>query len=424
MEKTSKIKKFLILVVCGIAGSAIYRLPFLRETYYEAMKQAIGATNAQLGMLMSAYGIVNFILYLPGGWAADKFSARGLMTFSLISTGISGFYFATFPPFPIVLLLHALWAITTVFTFWAACIRVVKELGTSEEQGKLFGYWYLGKGLTAMILGFITVPLFAKFGEGVTGLRATIIFYSVVCVVTGVLTWILIPSKKPVVDESGSEENAFKFSDMFVVFKMPAVWIAGLASFCMWSIYIGFGYVTPYLTDIFKMGESQVAVASILRAYVLFALGGLLGGKIADKCKTKSIFMVYSFIGMIVFTFIYMIIPGKSSMMMPALANMVALGAFVYCANAVFFSLIDETGVPAKVTGTAAGLISLCAYFPDIYLYIVLGKAIDKNPGITGYRYVFIFMAVCAVVGLIASLVLHKMTMKRKVKDTKMIETA
>lgn len=251
MDKTKKLKKYIILVLCGIAGSAIYRLPFLRETYYEALMQATGSTNAQLGMLMSAYGIVNLILYLPGGWAADKFSARNLMTFSLVSTGVTGFYFATFPPFPVILLLHGLWAITTVFTFWAACIKVVRELGDSSEQGKLFGFWYLGKGLTATILGFITVPLFANFGEGVSGLRATIIFYSVVSIATGILCWIFIPKKEPIPE--GETEAAFSFKDAISVFKMPAVWLAGLASFCMWSIYIGFGYITPYFTDVFSV---------------------------------------------------------------------------------------------------------------------------------------------------------------------------
>ena len=407
MNKQSTLKKYMILVLCGIAGSAIYRLPFLRETYYEALMQATGSTNAQLGMLMSAYGVVNLILYLPGGWAADKFSARNLMTFSLVSTGVTGFYFATFPPFPVVLLLHGLWAVTTVFTFWAACIRVVRELGDSSEQGKLFGFWYLGKGLTATILGFITVPLFANFGEGVSGLRATIIFYSVVSIATGVLCWIFIPKKAPASEEK--EENGFSFKDALTVFKMPAVWLAGLASFCMWSIYIGFGYITPYLTDIFQMGESQVAVVSIIRANILFAAGGLIGGKLADKCKTKSKFMVYAFVGMIILTVVYIFLPGKTAMMVPALINMVALGSFIYCANAVFFSLIDEAKVPAKLTGTAAGLISLLAYVPDVYLYTVLGNVLDRNPGIEGYRYVFVFMVVCAIIGLVASLVLHRM---------------
>lgn len=411
MDKTKNVKKYVILVLCGIAGSAIYRLPFLRETYYEALMQATGATNAQLGMLMSAYGIVNLILYLPGGWAADKFSARNLMTFSLVSTGVTGFYFATFPPFPIILLLHGLWAITTVFTFWAACIKVVRELGDSSEQGKLFGFWYLGKGLTATILGFITVPLFANFGEGVSGLRATIIFYSVVSIVTGILCWIFIPKKEPV--SEGETEAGFSFKDAVSVFKMPAVWLAGLASFCMWSIYIGFGYITPYFTDVFSMGESQVAIISIIRANVLFAAGGLIGGKLADKCKTKSKFMVYAFIGMIVLTMVYIFMPGESGMLVPAVINMIALGSFIYCANAVFFSLIDEANVPAKLTGTAAGLISLVAYVPDVYLYTVLGNVLDSNPGVTGYRYVFVFMVVCAVIGLIASATLHKMNYKK-----------
>jgi putative transporter cgxT len=411
MDKTKKLKKYIILMLCGIAGSAIYRLPFLRETYYEALMQATGSTNAQLGMLMSAYGIVNLILYLPGGWAADKFSARNLMTFSLVSTGVTGFYFATFPPFPIILLLHGLWAITTVFTFWAACIKVVRELGDSSEQGKLFGFWYLGKGLTATILGFITVPLFANFGEGVSGLRATIIFYSIVSIVTGILCWIFIPKKEPV--SEGETEAGFSFKDAVSVFKMPAVWLAGLASFCMWSIYIGFGYITPYFTDVFSMGESQVAIISIIRANVLFAAGGLIGGKLADKCKTKSKFMVYAFIGMIVLTMVYIFMPGESGMLVPAVINMIALGSFIYCANAVFFSLIDEANVPAKLTGTAAGLISLVAYVPDVYLYTVLGNVLDSNPGVTGYRYVFIFMVVCAVIGLIASATLHKMNYKK-----------
>lgn len=97
---TSNWKRWITLALCGIAGSAIYKLPYLRETYYDAMQQATGATNAELGFLMTAYGLVNFLLYLPGGWAADRFSARKLMTFSLISTGISGFIMRPSPRIP------------------------------------------------------------------------------------------------------------------------------------------------------------------------------------------------------------------------------------------------------------------------------------------------------------------------------------
>lgn len=407
MAKQSNWKKWLTLALCGVAGSVIYKMPYLRETYYAAMQQATGATNAQLGMLMGAYGLVNFLLYLPSGWAADKFSARKLMVFSLLSTGITGFYFATFPSFIVILLLHMLWAVTTVFTFWSVCVRIVRELGDSAEQGRLYGYWYLGKGLTSMIVGFISVPIFSKFGEGVSGLRATIIFYSIITILTGIACWFLIDD-----DTKSGAKSDFSFADMKTVFKMPAIWMAGIVTFCMWSIYIGFGMVTPYLTDVFNMSESNAALASILRAYVLFAVGGLVGGKLADKCKSRTRFMIYAFIGMIIFTCVYIMLPGDAGLVMVALINMVALGAFVYCANAVFFSLIDEVDIPAKVTGTAAGLMSMLTYFPEIYLYTKVGDMVDKNPGVGGYRSVFIMMLGCAVIGLVAALILQNMNKK------------
>lgn len=413
MATQSKARKYLILFICGVTGSAIYRLPFLKETYYDALMAATGSTNAQMGLIMSAYGIVNWILYLPGGWAADRFSARSLMTFSLISTGLTGLYFATFPPFPVVLALHAFWAFSTVFTFWAACIKVVRELGDSSEQGKLFGLWTLLKGLTSTVLGFITVPIFANFGEGEGGLSAVIIFLSAISIVTGVMTWFALPKQeKPVVSgDKKDDESAFHFRDVFSVFKIPTVWLAGLGAFCTWCIYIGFGYMTPYFTSVFNMGESQVALLSVVRANILFALGGVFASLLADKTKTKSKFMSYLFMGMAVLSLVYVFIPGTGSVV-PAVINMIALGSFVYTANGVFFSLIDEANVPAKLTGTAAGLISLIAYTGDIFLYTVLGNVLDSNPGVAGYRYVFIFMVVCAVVGIVVTLILHKKNMQ------------
>jgi len=413
MERKSNIKKWITLALCCVTASLIFKLPYLRETYYAAMQEATGATNAQLGMLMSIYGIFSFMLYIPSGWAADRFSARNLMVFSLISTGITGFYYATFPSFKVILLLHALWAFTTTFTFWAICVRIIRELGERAEQGKLYGFWYLGKGITSMIVGFISVPLFSGFGEGVGGLRSTIVFYSALILVSGIISWFVVDESK-IKSGINDEKSNFSIADMKVVFRLPTIWVAGIIPFCMWSIYIGFGMVTPYLTNILKMGESQTAVASILRAYVLLAIGGLIGGRLADKFVSRTRFMIYVFSGMVLFTIGFIILPGNTSMLMAALINMAALGGCIYCANAVFFSLIDEIDIPERVTGTAVGVMSLLAYFPEIYCYTMVGDMVDKHPGIEGYRMVFIFMLVCAVIGLAASFTLQAINKKQR----------
>lgn len=198
---------------------------------------------------------------------------------------------------------------------------------------------------------------------------------------------------------------------------MPTVWLAGILVFATWSIYIGFGMVTPYLSEVFKMGVSLAAIVSSIRAYVLFSAGGLGGGFLADKVGSRIKFMLICFVGMIIFTSVYYFMPGNPNLVNLVVVNMIVLGLFVYCATAVFFSVIDEVKVPKKATGTAAGLISLVGYFPEIFCYTMVGKMVDNNPGVAGYRSVFLFMIGCAVVGLICAIVLLKMNKKTSNKE-------
>ncbi len=80
-------------------------------------------------------------------------------------------------------------------------------------------------------------------------------------------------------------------------------------------------------------------------------MGGLIGGQLVDRCASRTRFMIYAFIGIIVFTTVYFFLPGESRYVTIALANMVALGVFICSANAVFFSIIDEVRIPAKSQG-------------------------------------------------------------------------
>lgn len=409
-------KKWLKLVLLCLSGSVIYRLPYLRELYYIPLQQATGVTNAQLGLLMSAYGIANFVLYFPGGWAADRFSTRKLITFSLVTTGITGFFYATFPSFILLIGIHVVWAVTTVFTYWAAAIRIVRLLGDSNEQGKLFGIWTFGRGLATMIFGFISVHIFTKFGENVTGMRATIIFYSIITIVIGILSYLVLEDK--VVSEDSSR---ISIKEMVKILKLPAAWLAGALIFTSWSVYIGFTMITPYLTDIFKMGTALVA-STILYASIAFSIGGLLSGFLADKIGSRVKTMLYCFIGMVISTGVYYFIPGDTNLVHIAIINLVFLGVFVFGNQAIFFSVIDEIKIPENATGTAAGLMSFIGYFPEIFCYTMVGKMVDKSPGIVGYRHIFLFMIGCAVLGIISAAILLIKYTNKKLKNNSSTE--
>ena len=103
--KNSSAKKWITLLVLCAGGGVIYRLPYLREVFYIPMQNAFHFNNFQMGFLTSMYGIVNFLLYIPGGVIADKFSYKILVPFSLIATGLLGFWYATIPSYTVCLII-------------------------------------------------------------------------------------------------------------------------------------------------------------------------------------------------------------------------------------------------------------------------------------------------------------------------------
>ena len=134
------------MAVLSVSGGVIFYLPFLQEVYYKPLADALELNNAQVGSLLSAFGVTSMLSYAPGGWIADRVSPRKLLTCSLLLTGGSGLYFATFPGYEISLALHALWGITITLLFWGAMIRVTRNWAPAEEQGKAFGILETGRG--------------------------------------------------------------------------------------------------------------------------------------------------------------------------------------------------------------------------------------------------------------------------------------
>ena len=82
----------------------------------------------------------------------------------------------------------------------------------------------------------------------------------------------------------------------------------------------------------------------------------------------------------------------------------------------MYFSTIDEVLVPKRLAGTASGIISLCTYAPEMFLYTVSGNIVDKYVGtatpLKGYHICFIVMAILSVIGFICGTILMRMNKK------------
>ena len=129
-KKVSLYEKYrwLIAVTLLAFGTyAMFGLPTMKSVFYEPMRVSLGLTHEQFGRVNGIYGKICFLMYFPGGWLADKFDARKLLCFSYIASGALGLYLATYPSYTGIQLTFMAWGITTILTFWATQIKVIRS---------------------------------------------------------------------------------------------------------------------------------------------------------------------------------------------------------------------------------------------------------------------------------------------------------
>jgi len=139
-------KRYINLVLLVMAGELIFALPFHITRYFKpSLMSALNINNTALGDAFAIYGVLALLCYLPGGIIADKFSPKKLMVFSLLLTGLGGFYYSAIPSLTGLKFLFGFWGVTTILFFWGALIKYTSDWGGFKSQGRAFGYLEAGE---------------------------------------------------------------------------------------------------------------------------------------------------------------------------------------------------------------------------------------------------------------------------------------
>lgn len=408
---TKQTNRYVKLLVLALGAVAIYLLPYLRWTYYDTLIEAVNLTNAQFAATMSIYGIAAMIFYAPGGFFADKFSPRKMLSFAFTATGLLGLWYATFPNYISQMIIFFLWGgIGTAF-FWSAMLKVTRTLGDSHEQGRMFGLLEGGRGLVNVIIAFVALYFYSKLGETVGGLAGIIIAFSILCFVAALLTWFTIE------DKLIGDSDAIHLKDVGTVLKIPAVWLIALIVLSCYSVYVGSTYLTPYMTEVLKLSATLAGAIAIIRTYLLQFIAAPTGGWIADKIGSVTFVIACCFVIIIAALAGFSFLPPTPNIVMIAVVLMILFSAAIFAMRGIYFAPMDECKVPRPLTGTAVGVISVIGFFPDVYMNTIVGNLMDAFPGADGYRYVFIIMLGFAVVGMFATIILNRMIKRQRLKE-------
>ncbi|RQD73718.1 MAG: MFS transporter, partial [Halanaerobium sp. MSAO_Bac5] len=216
--KTKDLKRYIQFALIVLSAGVIYPVVYLRTQFQESILQVFNMTAAQLNTIYSILGIVFIIGYLPSGFLSDKFSAKKLLTVSLLGTSLGGFWFARVPDYSQIQIIFAIWGFFTVFTFWSAHMKLVKMLSSDEDEGRFFGILDGGRGIVEAALGSLAAFIFARILGNSTALAArtdalisVIYMYSFVLLITAVLVFFFVEEQKKTSKNTKQKEKTSQF---------------------------------------------------------------------------------------------------------------------------------------------------------------------------------------------------------------------
>lgn len=402
----SKARKYLTIIALGLAGGSIYFIPYVKYVFYDAQLAAMGINNTQSGLLLTMYTIGNMVLYIPGGYLADKVSTKKALIISLVATSVLTWVYAFSLNFVVSMVIWLGLSFSTAFVFWSALMKAVRIVGTEEEQGFMYGLYYACNGIAAALTSFISLYAYNTAGEDiksgfVRGVNASgvVVLIAAIC-----LVFLMKEDAGKVTTES--DDDKISLPMVGKVLKSPVVWILSIVILCGYGLKSSVSYFNPYLTEVVGVSAVNSGIFSIINNYLLLLLAPV-GGILADKVfKSTCKWLSVSFVILAVLFGGVLLIPSDISPMVASIYTLLP-GAVTMMMYGVVFSSVSEAGISRTMTGTVIGISSIIGYIPDSIYSVIFGKWLD-NKGAAGYTNIFIFLVASGIVGAVLAFWIYR----------------
>lgn len=417
----NKSKRNIVLVILSMIAGMVYLTPLIRFSFYDQMIVALQVTDIQIGTIGAIYGIFNVIGYLPSGFLAEKFNTKKLLILSTAGMCLVTVWYSTFPGFEALCVIHALYGIFSVGTFWSPYLKAIRNLGTESEQGRLFGMSEGIRGVGQTAVAFACLGAMGLFATVAAGFRAALIINAVVFAVLMLAVVFVVPDfdKQPADAGAGPEAQPKRsiLSVIATTLKSPSTWICIFLIMCGYTLWNTVnGYMGTYGTRVLGLSNELSSTLSIVRSYIIVFVAGFTGGFIIDKFATKGKGMLISFAAAgvcVVGVFL------TSSAVFACIALTIVLAYIANVIKSTYWSIMGEAGIPLASTGMATGVISLVALTPDIFVTPIISQFLHYGESMgdvgIGFDLMFVWIGVWSALGVVASLILKRRAQSQQV---------
>lgn len=408
MQSKSKGTAMFALIV---AGEAIFLLPFiLMRVFKPIIRDAFLISDAEIGEAQALYGVTALVSYFFGGFIADKWEPKKLLTLSLFLTSIGGFWMTLIPSIFTLKILYAFWGISTILLFWASLIKATRQWGNKNNQGISFGLLDGGRGFFAASIALFGASILTyffpekgveiTFSNKVETLQYIIGTITAIVFLVALFVWKTLP--KDLVKFETRNEFQFNFKKAFSLMKKRNVIFHSIIIFCAYCSYKLTGVYGTYAKDVWNYSLEEATYFAVFIQY-LRPIAAISIGLLADKFIPSKI-IVPCFSVVIISSAIlgFGFFNEQPVFLLFIIFIFMALGT--YSLRGLYFAIIEETKTPIQLTGTLVGIISVVGFTPDIFMSLFIGYMLGESPTLIAYQNLFTTFTIIPIIGLIAAL--------------------
>ncbi|MCT4641003.1 MAG: MFS transporter [Bacteriovoracaceae bacterium] len=390
-----------------ISTELIFLLPFvIPRVFRPVLLEGWHISNTQLGFAFSIYGLSAMISYLFGGFFADKFHPKVLISLSLISTALSGFIHLSFKSSYSLYLMYGMFGVTTILLMWSASIRYTHFIGKKYGPSLSMGILDSGRGLVAAAFSTLLTFLFVYFTQNnysSSKIVDTIYILTIVCmIVLGLVVNKFLSKANDV------KLNTIEFSKIIDVLKNKNLIILGIIILCAYCGYKSVDFYSLYMVK--KLGFTQQASAKFTTLVLwLRPISAFLGAFVIDFICNKynfgrltSIFTIF-----VIGTISHFLLSFESNSTMIIGLILVSV-CFIYICRAVYFSVFDELKIESSFVGTSIGVVSLIGFLPDFFYSPSMGYVLDNYDN--AFKIIFMIVGCMFLIGGACTFYLMKST--------------
>ncbi len=284
MNRATKNYAWIVVGILWFVSMLNYLDRLLIASMRTPIKADIPMTDAEFGLLTSAFLIVYAILSPLGGYLADRYSRKWVIFGSLLMWSIITLITGYVQNYTQLITTRAIMGISEAFYMPAAVALVMdyhKGSTRSKASGILMTGLYAGMALGGLG-GYIATIWDWRLGYHLFG--GIGIFYAVVVFFT------LKDAPKTKTETKTENSNDFNFGEMlkslFSSSGYLLILLYGLlVSVCFWLIY---AWLPTFFEEGFKLSTGEAGVSGTFYVQIASLIGVLVGGYLADKWAKKN----------------------------------------------------------------------------------------------------------------------------------------